>query len=91
MKPYVEPTADYFEENKLIQDEKHSIQLTSSALGSERPGFVLKMIKTDSDEKLSESELSNVSALEKDLSEKVFMDPNFHIVLCNENFVEIEE
>lgn len=89
MKPYVEPTADYFEENGLIQNEVHSIQLTSSALGSENPGFILKMVVSDPSKKIPENKMYNVKMLEQDLREEVFHDPNFRISLCNENFVEL--
>jgi hypothetical protein len=89
MKAYVEPTADYFESHGLIQDKPHSIQLTSSDLGSENPGFILKMIVSDPGKEIPENEKYNVQELENDLKEKVFQDPNFRISLCNENFVEI--
>lgn len=90
MKSYVEPTADYFESNDLIQDQPHSIQLTSSPMGSEHPGFIMKMVLTDPKKPIPANELRHVDELEKDLQEVIFKDPNFSIMLCNENFVEVQ-
>lgn len=86
---YVEPVANYFECNNLIQDQPHSIQLTSSSLGSEDPGFILKMIVSEKDKTIPEDQKYNIDVLERDLKKKVYNNSNFRIEICNENFVEI--
>lgn len=91
MKSYVETTADYFEENGLIQESKHSIQLTSSELGSENPGLILKMVESAPNTDIPSNQMNNISSLESELRDEVFLDPNFRIVICNENFVEIQK
>lgn len=87
---YVEPVADYFETNHLIQEKPHSIQLTSSSMGSENPGFIMKMIVTDNKQNIPEDQKYNISSLERDLKTKVYNDMNFRIEVCNENFVPID-
>ena len=87
---YVLKTADYFEKNDLILNHKHSIQLTSSSLGSEDPGFRLKMILNKDEKALPAEDSLNLSLLEEDIKEKVFDGANFRIIVCNENFEEIK-
>lgn len=89
-KRYVEKTADYFEKNDLILDKKHSIQLTSSSLGSEDPGFILKMILNKNESELAAEDSVNLLLLEEDIKQKVFGGANFRIAICNENFVELK-
>lgn len=83
-------TGRYFEKNGLIQDKKHSIQLTSSSLGSENPGYILKMVLSEGKNKLPGSELNNLRLLEEDIKKEVFNNENFSIMVCNENFNEIK-
>lgn len=87
---YVKPMADYFEQNNLIQDHPHSIQLTSSSMGSKNPGFIMKMIVSDIDKKIPIEQKFNIDVLEQDIKKQVYNDLNFRIEVCNENFVEIE-
>ncbi|MCB9224100.1 MAG: hypothetical protein H6582_08000 [Crocinitomicaceae bacterium] len=85
---YVERTASYFQDNELIQAEKHSIQITSTPLGSKDPGFILKMIRTKNSDALGREDSLNLKLLEEDIRSKVFDGANFRIAVCNENFVE---
>lgn len=87
---YVKKTGRYFEKNGLIHDKKYSIQLTSSSLGSDKPGFILKMVLSEGNNKLPESELNNLKLLEEDIKKEVFNNENFSIMVCNENFNEIK-
>lgn len=89
-KIYVEKTADYFEQNKLILEKQHSIQLTSSSLGSNDPGFILKMILNKNESKLAAEDSLNLQLLQADIRDKVFDGANFRIAVCNENFVELK-
>ncbi|MEO9533160.1 MAG: hypothetical protein ABJG68_09500 [Crocinitomicaceae bacterium] len=87
---FVEPLADYFEENDLIFDAPQSIQLGSSELQDEEPTLFLKMVQNDAHQEFTEDELKNVQLLEEDLQEKIFGNANFKIILCNGNFIPIE-
>ena len=90
MKDYVIPTADYFEANGLIADKKHSIQLSSSSMGSENPGYRLKMVLSDGKKELPDGGEEQIRLLEEDLKEEIFKNRNISIVVCNENFVPVE-
>ncbi|MEX1003155.1 MAG: hypothetical protein WDZ35_13640 [Crocinitomicaceae bacterium] len=91
MKSYVIPTANYFEDNDLIrEDKKHSIQLTSSKMDSENPSMILKMIVSDSEQEPPVYMDDHLDLLEADLKTEVFKGANFRIEVCNENFIEIK-
>lgn len=89
MEPYVIPLANYFEDNSLIQEQPHSIQLSSSSMGSPEPGFILKMVVTSPGTKIPENEMVNISALESELKSVIFKGEPFKIKVCNENFVPL--
>ena len=90
MKSYCEPLADYFEENNLIFDHEHSVQLTSTPIDEDGGSIVLKMIASEDKSEIPADEMVNIDLLEKDLTEKVFDGANFRIAICNANFVEYE-
>jgi hypothetical protein len=89
-KDFVERTADYFEQHDLILQEKHSIQLTSSTLGSNEPQIILKMILNKNEKALSAEDSLNLMLLQEDMRDAVFYGANFRIAICNENFVELK-
>lgn len=90
MEGFVEPLADYFEENNLIFEVPQSIQLGSSELQDEEPTLFLKMVQNDANQEFTEEELKNVTLLQNDLKKVVFGNANFKIILCNGNFIPIE-
>lgn len=78
---YVESVGEYFNDNDLILDQKHSLKLTSN-----HDSFILKMIlNTDYTELPPEME-NDLMLLEADLKEKVFKEVNFEIEICDVNF-----
>lgn len=78
---YVESVGEYFNDNDLILDQKHSIKLTSN-----HDSFILKMI-LNTDYTILPPEMENdFILLEADLKEKVFKDVNFEIEICDVNF-----
>lgn len=88
---FVKPLGVYFEENNLIFDHPHSMQLTSSDMGSEDPGFILKMVQTDSKKPLPQNKQDHLTSLELELEQEVFFGANLKIVVCDENFIEINK
>lgn len=85
-KQYVEDTGKYFNEHGLIQDSKHSIQLSS-----DEKSFILKMVLNPDFKSLPESQKLNLELLEKDIRETVFDSAEFRIEVCNANFVPINK
>jgi hypothetical protein len=81
---FVEGTAKYFDQNNLILDETHSIQITSDS-----ESFILKMVLNDEYKSLPISQQKNLALLESDLKETVFEGLNFRIEVCNANFVPL--
>lgn len=77
--------ADYFRENNLLQEQPHSIQMTS-----DENGFILNMVLDDSYKTLPTEQNNNLALLEADIKEQVFEGLNFRIQVCNANFVPIE-
>ena len=78
---YVEEVGQYFIDNDLVLDQRHSVKLTSN-----HDSFILKMIlNTDYTELPPEME-SDLMLLESDLKNKIFEDVNFEIELCDVNF-----
>jgi hypothetical protein len=78
---YVEQVGEYFNDNDLILDQKHSIKLTSN-----HNSFILKMI-LNTDYKVLPLEMENdFILLEADLKDNVFKDVNFEIEICDVNF-----
>jgi hypothetical protein len=78
---FVNKIGQYFIDNDLVLDQKHSLKLTS-----DHNKFILKMIL---DEKLTElpAEMEqDLELLESDIHEKVFTDLNFEIEICDVNF-----
>ena len=84
-KHYVVAMADYFRENNLLQEQQHSIQMTS-----DENGFILNMVLDDSYKTLPTEQNNNLTLLETDIKEQVFEGLNFRIQVCNANFVPIE-
>lgn len=82
---------NYFRDNDLITDQKQSVQLTSTDMSSDNPGYVLNMILNQEYKKLPEEQELNLQLLEADLEKEVFGSANLNIVVCNENFNPIEE
>lgn len=82
---YVEAMGEYFRDNELIQDKKHSIQLTS-----DENGFIMKMVLNDAYDQLPEEQEYNLNLLEEDIKAVVFDNLNFRIEVCNANFVPIK-
>ena len=80
-KRFVVATGQYFNENDLIQDKQHSIQLTSDP-----KGYILKMVLNDEYKSLPEEQNHNLELLEKDIQAFVFDTLNFRIEVCNANF-----
>ncbi len=81
----------YFEENDLILDEKHSIQLTSDPMGAENPGFIINMILNNEYDELPLEQEENLRLLEEDLGRTVYPNLNFRIEICDENFVPLNK
>lgn len=84
-KHYVISMADYFRENELLLDQKHTIQVTS-----DQSGFILNMVLDDDFKVLPETQKNNLALLEADIKEQVFDGLNFRIQVCNANFVPIK-
>jgi hypothetical protein len=78
---YVDGVGQYFKENDLILDHKHSVKLTSN-----QNSFVLKMILNQKYDKLPEPLEHDLYLLEEDIHQKVFADLNFKIEICDANF-----
>lgn len=83
---YVESLAQYFDQNNLLLEKKHSIQLTS-----DQESYVLKMVLNNQFNKFPEEKLDQINGLEQDIKEKVFNGLNFKIIICNENFIPLEK
>lgn len=81
---YVEDMGEYFQKNDLIQDQTHSIQLTS-----DQDGFIMRMVLNDAYKALPEEQTHNLALLEADIKKEVFNSLNFRIEVCNANFVPI--
>lgn len=78
---YVEGVGQYFIDNDLVLEQKHSLKLTSN-----HNTFILKMIlNTDYTELPPEME-NDLMLLESDLKAKIFSDVNFEIEICDVNF-----
>jgi hypothetical protein len=91
MKTYVEPLANYYEENNLIFDHKQSILLTSTTLGEDGGKFILKMV-AEKDKEIPLKKLNdNINSLEKHLIKEVFSGANLEIQICDENFVALKK
>jgi len=80
-KKYVEGVGKYFEENNLILDTKHAVQLTS-----DNKSFILKMILKTGLSEFPPNEESTLRWMEADIKEKVFEGLNFRIEVCDGNF-----
>tara|TARA_B100000809_G_scaffold255265_1_gene293556 strand:- start:901 stop:1284 length:384 start_codon:yes stop_codon:yes gene_type:complete len=78
---YVEQVGNYFNDNNLILDQKHSIKLTSN-----HNSFILKMILNTDYKELPPEMENDLTLLELDLKDKVFKDVNFEIEICDVNF-----
>ena len=78
---YVEQVGEYFNDNDLILDQKHSIKLTSN-----HDSFILKMILNTDYKQLPPKMENDFMLLEADLKDKVFKDVNFEIEICDVNF-----
>lgn len=81
---YAQGVGTYFQENNLILDEPHSVQLTS-----DQKGFILRMVLNPEFEELPQNQERNLNLLEKDIQHEVFDDLNFRIEVCNANFVPL--
>ncbi|MBD3638498.1 MAG: hypothetical protein HUJ25_14190 [Crocinitomicaceae bacterium] len=90
MQSYVEPVADYFEQNNLIFEHTHSIMLTSSKLGDGEGSLILKMVANKDKDIPSDERKTNITLLEQDLKKEVFGNASFRIAVCDENFVELK-
>ncbi len=78
---YVDGVGNYFKENDLILDHKHSVKLTSN-----QNTFILKMI-LDSKYDTFPTELNHqLELFENDIHQKVFANLNFKIEICDANF-----
>ena len=92
MESFVVPLADYFEENNLIFDHPHSIQLTSTTLENEAErSIILKMVASEDKDEIPADKVKNIEMLEADINQKLFEGANFRIAVCNANFVEYEK
>lgn len=84
---YVQKTAEYFRDNGLIQEQKHSAQLNYQ---EESSTFVLKMILNNRHKKLPIKMVDDLLLLEEDIRNSVFDDLNFEIQVCDEEFKPID-
>jgi len=78
---YVKKTGQYFVDNDLVLDHKHSVKLTSN-----HNSFILKMILDTKYDKLPNEMESDVMLLESDIKSTVFNGANFKIEVCDVNF-----
>lgn len=78
---YVDSVGQYFIDNDLVLDHKHSLKLTS-----DHNKFILKMILDDKLTELPADMEHDLELLESDIHEKVFTDLNFEIEICDVNF-----
>tara|TARA_R110002050_G_scaffold49298_1_gene114638 strand:+ start:250 stop:594 length:345 start_codon:yes stop_codon:yes gene_type:complete len=83
---YVEGLGKYFNDHHLIQNETHSVQLTSDT-----ESFILKMVLNDEYKSLPSAQKKNLELLTADLQHKVFRDLPFKIQICDMNFNPIEQ
>jgi len=83
---YVNALGHYFEDHKLVQENKHSIKLTS-----DHNSFVLKMILNPKLKTFPEDMKHDLELLELDLKTTVFEDNNFRIELCDANFYPLNK
>ena len=77
-------TANYFQEAGLIQDEPHSIRLTSDPRG-----YILQIVLNKKFKTLPTQKNNDLEKLEHDIRINVFDSLNFRIEVCNENFIPI--
>tara|TARA_R110002096_G_C14120310_1_gene680798 strand:- start:166 stop:552 length:387 start_codon:yes stop_codon:yes gene_type:complete len=78
---YVDKTGQYFIDNNLVLDHKHSIKLTSN-----HNSFILKMILDTKFEKFPKDMRQDVMLLESDIKSSVFNGAHFKIEICDVNF-----
>ncbi|MGB1102171.1 MAG: hypothetical protein ACPG21_00940 [Crocinitomicaceae bacterium] len=81
---YAQGIGEYFQENDLIQDNAHAVQLTS-----DENGFILRMVLSDEFNELPDHQEYNLNLLEKAIQASVFDGLNFRIEVCNANFVPV--
>lgn len=82
---YVEGLAHYFNQHNLILPTKHSVQLTS-----DEESYVLKMVLDKKFKTFPADKTDDLKKMEASIKKEVFNDLNFKIVICNANFVPIE-
>ena len=85
---YVQKTAEYFRDNDLIQEQKHSAQLSYI---EETSTFKLKMILNNKHKKLPAEMVDDLLMLEEEMRTAIFDDLNFVIEVCDEEFNPIEK
>lgn len=80
---YVSGILDYYEDNGLILEQKHSAQITSN-----EESFVLKVIPG---KPLNDTVALNLKILEAEIKADVFENRNFKILLCDAFFNPLKE
>lgn len=78
---YVEATGDYFQQNNLILDTKHAVQLTS-----DNESFILRMILNPKLTRFPAEQQALLDSLEADIRREVFQGLHFRIEVCDGNF-----
>src|SRR5690606_20033840 len=82
---HVEKLARYFDENDLIQNKQHSIQLTS-----DHQSYIMKIVLDKEYKALHLDQSNSLVSLEKDIDTTVFDGLNFRIVVCTANLFPIK-
>jgi len=78
---YAIEVGDYFVENDLVQDNPHSIKLTSN-----HNSFILKLILDSKYKSLPKDKEIAFIALESDIKKSIFKEMNFKLEICDVNF-----
>ena len=80
-KEYVEAMGRYFQENDLILDKKHAVQLTS-----DNKSFILRMVLNPQLVTFPQEQQPVLRNMETDMKQVVFDGLNFRIEVCDGNF-----
>ncbi len=78
---YAKNIGNYFKDNNLVLDQKHSIKLTSN-----HNSFILKLILNEKYKTLPIAMQTELNALELDIKKSIFKDLNFNLEICDVNF-----
>ena len=78
---YAKNIGNYFIDNNLVLDKKHSIKLTSN-----HNSFILKVILNKKYKTLPMEMEAELNTLELDIKNSIFKDLNFNLEVCDVNF-----